>query len=344
MLIPCLRRVSGLPAVLAGLLLLALPGCGEQARSPDQQTAEAPDEASDLWPSARSSHAMVYHDGLQQALLLGGVQQEGAQPDTLWGWDGTRWRVLSASAPPPRAHFGLAYDAAREEVVMQGGYAGPRENITRFGDTWTWDGQAWQQAATDGPGPRDHHALVYDGARGVVVLFGGQRDDAPLGDTWTWAGRQWTRNAAEGPALRTTHRMIYDSVREQALVFGGMGADGVLNDTWAWDGAAWHPVSDGGPAPRFATRWAFDAARGEAVLFGGRSGTDLDDTWTWDGTAWTERGVAGPSMRNVHAMVYDPRRQRVVLFGGFHQRNRYADLWEWDGARWAEVARPATDS
>ncbi|MDD4868814.1 MAG: hypothetical protein PHQ28_17415, partial [Mycobacterium sp.] len=42
----------------------------------------------------------------------------------------------------------------------------------------------WELRATDGPSARGGHAMAYDSARGVVVLYGGDF----LGETWEWDG------------------------------------------------------------------------------------------------------------------------------------------------------------
>ena len=81
-------------------------------------------------------------------------------------------------------------------------------------------------AATDAPvwtertHPRDSHAMAYDSARGVVVLFGGQHD-VRKGDTWEWDGAVWTLRATTGPSPRYGHAMAYDSARGVVVLFGG---------------------------------------------------------------------------------------------------------------------------
>ena len=47
------------------------------------------------------------------------------------------------SSPSKRSSMGLAYDAARGQVVLFGGLAGP----SVFADTWTWDGTTWTKRA-----------------------------------------------------------------------------------------------------------------------------------------------------------------------------------------------------
>jgi hypothetical protein len=296
------------------------------------------------WPSPRSSHDLVWHVGVGQIALYGGAAADDPRAGWLWGWDGVNWTPLDTAGPGPLLHFGFAYDAGRDRLVLQGGFSQPPTegaDLVRHGDTWEWDGDAWRRVADDGPGVRDHAAMAYDPERKVVVLFGGGRpDQSLLADTWTWDGERWREAAVAGPPARATHRLVWDDRTEAVLLFGGWGEDGLLADTWSWDGSAWTEIAPGasGPGARFASRMAFDAARGEVVLYGGRGGSgDFDDTWVLRDAGWTRRDVAGPGPLNVHAMAYDPRRERVVLFGGFHAGDSYADLWEWDGRAWEQM-------
>jgi hypothetical protein len=328
-----MRRVPARGTLLLLVVTLSVAAC----RSSTADLIPTDDPSFDVTPGGRSAHDLVYHAGLRQVVLLG-----GAPHGDIWGWDGARWSHLGAAdGPGPRSHFGIAYHDALDLVLLHGGLALGADGPTRHGDLWSWNGRAWSPVlgAGDGPGARDHHAMVYDSARGVVVLFGGNRGtpgkEVELDDTWLYDGTRWTLDAGARPPARSTHRLVYDSRRQRVVLFGGWSAAGLLGDTWEWDGVAWRLASTAGPSARFASRMAYDARRRQTVLFGGRGAEgDLADTWTWDGTAWTQHAPTGPSARNVHAMAYDPRRERVVLYGGLHAGDRLADTWTWDGARW----------
>ena len=269
----------------------------------------------------------------------------GAGREGIWGWDGRRWtRRASNDGPGPRRHFALAYDSARGALLMHGGFDQVSGSLQpdQHGDFWAWSQAGWRRLGEAGPGPRDHHAMVYDEARGVTLLYGGGRglpgEQMLLGDTWSWDGESWTLLGTDGPPPRATHRLVYDSSRHRVVLFGGWGEDELLGDTWEWDGQTWERRATEGPAPRFASRMAYDEAREVTVLFGGRAGgIDFGDTWEWDGAAWSLRTTSGPSPRNVHAMAYDRERRRVLLFGGLHDGVRLCDLWEWTGERWRRL-------
>jgi len=175
----------------------------------------------------------------------------------------------------------MAYDSAREVVVLFGGYdysSGDRN------DTWEWEGTTWTQVADSGPSPRRNHAMAYDSARGVTVLFGGYDDWDYHNDTWEWDGATWTQVADSGPSGRHGHAMAYDSARGVVVLFGGYDGMDPANDTWEWDGTIWTQVADSGPTRRYGHAMAYDGARGVTVLFGGDQGAWYrDDTWEWAG-------------------------------------------------------------
>src|SRR5262249_6647649 len=89
----------------------------------------------------------------------------------------------------------MAFDSARKRLVVFGGMyevpaaeRRPRVNPVR-GDTWKWDGEKWEQVATDGPSARCVNAMVYDAKRKKIVMFGGEDTNLnSLGDTWEWDG------------------------------------------------------------------------------------------------------------------------------------------------------------
>jgi hypothetical protein len=235
----------------------------------------------------------------------------------------------------------MAYDAARRQVVLFGGYDG-RGNL--LSDTWVWDGTNWtQKSPLNSPGAVAFHAMAYDAAHGQVVLFGGSNFSSNYpSDTWVWDGTNWTRKTPlNSPAPRGNHAMAYDTAHGQVVLFGGEDFfSDYLNDTWAWDGTNWTQKSPlNSPTPLGGHAMAYDAARGQVVLFGGHDarGNLLGNTWVWDGTNWTqETPLNSPAPRVFHAMAYDTARGQAVLFGGIDSlRSQYFnDTWVWDGTNW----------
>jgi galactose oxidase-like protein len=85
----------------------------------------------------------------------------------------------------------------------------------RFRDTWEWDGENWTQVADIGPSPRRECAMVYDGVRQNIILFGGVGEERRLGDTWEWDGQDWTQVDDRGPSPGAAHALVFDAVRKR---------------------------------------------------------------------------------------------------------------------------------
>jgi hypothetical protein len=231
----------------------------------------------------------------------------------------------------------MAYDAARDKVVLFGGGTSYLEN--QFADTWTWDGTNWvQHTPTQSPSRRQRFGMAYDAARSVIVLFGGVTTHGEVGDTWTWNGTgTWTKHTPlHSPSPREVTGMAYDAARSEVVLFGGYNGRN-LGDTWTWNGTGtWTkhtPVHS--PSPRSEEGMAYDAARNEVVLFGGYGDSGaLGTTWTWDGTDWTRQFPAhSPSPRCCMGMAYDAARSEVVLFGGAGRNG----TWTWDSTDWTKL-------
>lgn len=71
-------------------------------------------------------------------------------------------------SPTPRGGHAMAYDSARERLVLFGGING----LQPEGDTWEWNGATWVNVSPSPP-HLTAHAMAYDSDRGRVVLFGG---------------------------------------------------------------------------------------------------------------------------------------------------------------------------
>ncbi|MBI5511265.1 MAG: hypothetical protein HY903_21090 [Deltaproteobacteria bacterium] len=267
-----------------------------------------------------------------------------------------RW-LHATPEPSPVARGGavVAYDEARDVVVIYGGASGGM----LVNEVWEHDGSRWQVSPAVNPSARAYGGMAFDPGLEKVVMFGGWYIDpgattaTVLSDTWAFDGDVWQQLASGGPVPRELFALAYDRDRERLLLFGGFGVStpstptGELGDTWTFDGSSWTSIYVTGPAARVGAAMAFDEAQGEMVLFGGYSGIEyFADTWAFDGAAWRQRSSEpAPPARAHHSMVYDPERARVILHGGQYRfmsgdKPQHADLgdvWEWDGDRWEET-------
>jgi hypothetical protein len=257
-----------------------------------------------------------------------------------WSFANGAWSeiVPQAAGPGIRDSHGMAYDTARNRIVVFGGY---------LADVLELDGVAWTQAGrTDWPASQDRHVVAYDDDRDVVFLYGGSTE------VWEYSvpAHTWTWHYVGGPGGRAGAAVVYERARQKMLLFGGRtrvnGQLGSKNaDTWQWDTATrtWTNVSPAvSPAARDDHALAYDPAHNRVILYGGRdaAGTALADTWLWNGSSWTDVTATanGPSARFGAVMAYDAVRQTVVLFGGDTGAQKRNELFEWDGqlVRWVQ--------
>jgi len=124
------------------------------------------------------------------------------------------------------------------------------------------DEPVWQQWSGSAPPVRYAHAMAYDSARGVVVVFGGRYGSTARDDLWEWNGTELTERHPTGnkPDARYAAAMVYDSARGVCVLFGGLTEPpGFRGDTWEWDGESWTNPDSGGPSPRGEHSLAYES-------------------------------------------------------------------------------------
>lgn len=246
-------------------------------------------QTQDIGPAARFSCAMDYDSVSQLSVLFGGaVPASGddavkAFGDT-WHWDGADWTQVSESGPTARFNHAVAFDSARNRLVLFGGQSAfvGTAGATIFSDTWEFDGSNWTQQEDTGPSPRFGHLMAYDGI-GRVLLFGGENANQAFGDTWAWNGQEWVQIAEFGPSARGFAAMAAGGGGTLVVYGGQTYAQQVLADTWQFEGTLWTQRQDIGPGPLALASMAFDSARSKVILFGGLSnamtGASSGSTW-----------------------------------------------------------------
>ena len=193
-----------------------------------------------------------------------------------------------AYLPPQEATPGQ--EARPGQTVLFGGFDGTPQGGCVLGDTWIWNGSAWDRRDVPGPPVRYGHAMAYDGTG--IVVFGGYNGEDDLGDTWTWNGSAWAQATTStglpvpGPSARSRTSMAYNAAEpanagdDHAVLFGGDqivdGKGRLLGDTWRWNPGArsWSqhaPVASPTPGPM--PRWPTARAQGWCCTAGGTRAT-----------------------------------------------------------------------
>ena len=334
LLAACAQSVT--PARTAGPVITSVGPATTAAMPPSGTWSQA--RGGGTPPLPRDAQQMVYDPATRSVLVFGGKGTRDRYFNDLWAYHaGGGWGRLSPQGVLPPARFGpgMAYDSARNRIVVFGGVL--RTAYQPSNDTWVYDPEssAWQHSSSPGasPAPRLYPSMIYDKAGGKTILFGGWTGTSAFNDTWSYdlpAGR-WTRvNTAGAPSARWGASMVYDPANGTVILFGGLfgSYDGRsrLGDTWIYNPARriWTNSRPSGPVPpaRAYAAMAYDQANGTVILFGGFAGPQglLADTWAYNPATnkWNmlATGHDGPSRRDFSSMAYDQAANTIVLFGG----------------------------
>lgn len=223
---------------------------------------------------------MAWDAARQRIVLFGGFPDSAVRLGDTWEWDGATWILRTpTTSPSPRSGHRMAWDPVRQVVVLFGGRIDGPTSSSYQGDTWTWNGSDWIQAATVGPSAREGVSLAWDPglSGGRLVLFGGIGTSGNRADTHTWDGTAWSAvTTTLAPPGRVFHDMVYSPALGKVLLFGGStGASAVA--------------------------------------------TYFNDTWVFDRTTWTQLAPpTPPAARNGHGLEWDPVRMKVQLISGFN--------------------------
>ncbi len=287
-------------------------------------------------PGPRAGHAMTWDAGRGMVVLFGGESSDPSDkyPASLWGWDGTRWELLSGDGPQGRQDAELGYDAARNMVVLYGGRRIENGRMEGLTDTWGWDGTRWHQLAGTDAGARIHHSMSSGIGSDTLMLLGGADDDSPIGQRLGAPG--WASTAVTLPQRRFPITIARDG--SDAYLLAGTGTDaGIRAEVWRWRRDAWVPRDSGGPL--FSPRGAASAIADGLVLHLGWEEHDAPAaTWTWlRSVGWRRVAGEGPGRRRGTAMAYDADHRVALLYGGDGAEGLLGDLWAFDGTRWRRI-------
>ena len=266
---------------------------------------------SPLTPVNRASANMVWDSSRSHAVMFGGFVADWSynypgdsfdSSDT-WVWDGAAWTVQnSAHRPPARGDFAMAYDAARDRVLIFGGTSESYGHaISDLGDMWAWDGTDWTQLTpTTLPAARHGCRMAYDAANQRVVLFGGSTTN----DTWVWDGTNWTQlSPATSPPVEIGFGLAYDPLN-QRVMWAGFTHSYTFDATNNW-------TLQAGSALISSGEMAWDTALNEMVMYDGHA------LAVYNGSSWSALTpiTTLPDHPNA-AVTYDTVLKQLVLYGG----------------------------
>lgn len=220
-------------------------------------------------PPSRAGFRLLYHKGLQQALMYGGVWGSNAFND-LWRWDGTDWHSIPVSGPlPPAGPAGVAYDSVRDKVMVV---------VPRVQQLWEWDPtNGWVMKVPAQPhGAGGNLALGFDPRRNRLVLI-----DSGV---WELEASGWVSKSARQPPPTG-----WDFVYEPHL--GGLVRIGYDGTVWVWrgdDGQIVGAIDRSANPVQQILSTTYDAGRQRLWAFGGGDQPGPD--------AWSlaPRPLAGP--------------------------------------------------
>jgi hypothetical protein len=299
----------------------------------------------DVMPVYRKQVTIAYDATRDRVVWFGGATSSTSFFDDTWEYDGTEWvEVIPATTrPAARANYALAYDAARQEVVLFGGYG---YNTGTHGDTWAWDGVDWTLVADTGPSPRYGHEMVYDSTRQQIVMYGGRGDSGWAKDTWGWDGTQWSLLAATDPSRPDDSHgpMAYDPQIDRVVMRDELGV------TWLWDGTDWENINEGGLDAEVFALASFDDGTGADLYVGGyfTHAGSISAARVARLTADGWQTVGGGIQENWCSVLYvwdDGGGDDLYIGGAFGQADNQAmqSIGRWDGSAWSllNVGDPA---
>jgi hypothetical protein len=211
-------------------------------------------------PPQQSFHSAAFDQARGELVYFGGSPVS----NSTWTWNGQDWMEHTVAGPSVRNTPAMAYDAARQRIILFGG----RHGSSIYTDTWEWDGGQWTQISV--AGPASPGIAAYDSRFSRVILVSAD-------GTWSFDGGGWVHLAPTPSGFHEGAAIEFNRITSWTTVFG-FGA--LRTETWAFDGQTWFRLEIQSPPGRDLSGMAWDPDRERIVLFGGSSaGGLLDDLW-----------------------------------------------------------------
>lgn len=204
-------------------------------------SAEAPQ-------AGRANASAFYEPGRDRMIVLGGADDYDPRED-VWALSlggVPHWTQLAPSGPGPEKRYdsAIAYDSARNRVIVFGGeisgvgLSNDLFELALEGATPTWS----TLSAGSLPSARSRALMLYDPPRDRLVMIGGYGAEPsdltwelPLAGPLEWAALQ-NPVAVDRPTARADVAAIWDRPRQRMVVFGGEGYSGSnLDDLYGLD-------------------------------------------------------------------------------------------------------------
>lgn len=211
--------------------------------------ADAPMKTSEAAYDPISKRILVYGDVHNKTQL-----RQGSDPQIfeLWELKANQWKQLSTTGPATNSQYEIAFDMARNALVIPFWENGKSV-------VWEWKNEKWNKitATGDAPSARNRYALAYHPEEKATFLFGGRNASNPfLNDLWKWGGQSWTKiETPLAPAIRAAATMEYG--KGALYLYGGVVEWGLTNEIWRWTKGKWNLLNPD---------YAMDAARTAETL------------------------------------------------------------------------------
>lgn len=303
--------------------------------------------ASPEHPSERIDYVMAYIPFLQSIVMQGGWSPPDWTPtNEAWKWDGHRWSRLDMAGSPAFAHHTMAFDFARNVLVICG-----RPTPTKSSEyqVWEFNGTAWNRKANV-PVSADAQGdpkLTYDARRKRLVLY--VAHNPGTAEVWESDGKNWQLIRSPQQPVRCDDGCLfqYDGALRRSVLVGEERtsqqrlawdchewamAGGTGTQTWLWDGVNWGRVPGKQPPHAVWGGMAFDIQRNELLLL-----TTRMETWAFRGGTWVElrpKESPRPVPNGFFAMAHDTSRRLTLFFGGESRRSEPEEKWQYPESTW----------
>jgi len=303
------------PAAVAASILFGACSGGEPAPVVQSCTAHY-----NALPDAKYGLLAYYAAGAYPLLINDQLDSSEISGSNTWMWKCGWQHVFGPDSQP--SGYAMAYDPALRQTVL----VGQR--------TMAWNGSGWVDLGAKPPLNLGSTSMVFDAARGVMVLVDSYASGV---NTWTYDGRAWTKVSTSGPQDEAGAGVAYDPRTKAVILFGGLASagHGAQQVTWSWNGSSWTLLQPDTSPPGAQAVMGYDEATRQMILL-----TQDQATWEWDGTNWKELQIASPPFGAYIGLIYDSAHQYLFLWAGGPDYQKGSQTWTYTGT-WAQQLQAA---